>query len=247
MVRAAAQDGDRADHCRVRRQHPAVPLRAAAVLPGFRAPGADGRPEAGRRRVVVQYRRAGQTTGGAAQAAGGHRQLCGLCGYRVAALLPAAGPAVAGRQLCPVRRAGQIDGRARTAAQLADRYRRPAVPRLARPRHAPGKRPTRGLPGAVPGDRRAYREGARPGPRSGRQGAREPARGKRAPGLGGAKQGGVPGHRSGPRPRPWREHRAPVELLAQLADRHHGQPVPRGQRTDRDPAARHAERAWRPG
>ena len=42
-----------------------------------------------------------------------------------------------------------------------------------------------------------------------------------------------------PRPGLGRKHRASVELPAKLADRHHGQPVPRRQRTDRDPATRH--------
>ena len=80
-------------------------------------------------------------------------------------------------------------------------------------------------------------------PRGGGQGAREQPRGQRTPELGRAEQGGLPEHRSGARPRPGREQCRPVELPAEFADRLQRQPVPRGQRADRDPPARHGARA----
>ncbi len=82
-----------------------------------------------------------------------HRQLRGLRRYRLAALLPAAGPAVASNEFRPVRRAHRQRRVARSAAQLADRTLARGFQQPARSRHAAGEWPASGLSGAVSGHR----------------------------------------------------------------------------------------------
>ena len=59
--------------------------------------------------------------------------------------------------------------------ELADQRRRPAVPRTAAARDAPGERPAGRLSGAVPRVRRTHRPRARAGQAGRGEGAREPA------------------------------------------------------------------------
>lgn len=99
--------GDCRDHCPVRVLADDVPLRAAAVLPGFDPAGTDGGHRAGRGRIAALDPGPGREAGEAAVQPRGHRQLRVLRGHRFAALLPAAGPAAAGHQLRPVRGTGQ--------------------------------------------------------------------------------------------------------------------------------------------
>ncbi len=95
--------GDAGDPGRVRRVGAAVPLRAAAVLPGLDPAGADGRPGAGRRRLAEGHPARGLCPGSRAGQAQGSGQLRRVRRHRFAALLPAARPETAADQLRPVR------------------------------------------------------------------------------------------------------------------------------------------------
>src|SRR5690606_33766038 len=78
---------------------PAVlPLRSPAVLPGFAAAGADGRPRARRGCLAARHRRRRAPPGSLAGRTHGHRQPRRLRRDRLPALLPAAGPAAAADQ-----------------------------------------------------------------------------------------------------------------------------------------------------
>lgn len=94
--------------------------------------------------------------------------------HRLAPLLPAAGPAVAGGQLRPGGGAGQGPGEPRGAAQVADRADERGLPAPAQPHQSPGERAAGGLSGAVPGFRRGHPAGSRTGAQGRRQDAREP-------------------------------------------------------------------------
>ncbi|KAG1605593.1 hypothetical protein G6F46_013639 [Rhizopus delemar] len=120
----------------------------AAVLPGFDPAGADGGHRAGRGRVASLDPGPGREAGKAAVQPRRHRQLRVLCRHRLAALLPAAGPAAAGDQLRPVRGAGQGHQVARKHPRLAAARGDPEVPGCADARDPPGERPAGRLPGA---------------------------------------------------------------------------------------------------
>ena len=224
-----------------------VPLRAAAVLPRFDPAGTDGRHGAGRRFLAAFHPGPGRETGEAAGRAHRHRQLRRLRRHRFAAVLPAAGPAAAASQLRPVRGHRQGPAGARGLAPLDDRRGRPAVPAAAVPRHPPGERPAGRLPDPVPRRRRAHRPGPGAGQAGRRAGARQSRRHQRQPGLGRTQQGRAPGHRPGPRARAGREHRGRLALPHQFAVGLARQYLSRGQRADRDPAARSRRGARAPG
>src|SRR5690606_252878 len=118
---ALAQDGDRAYRPGLLRLAGAVPLRAAAVLPGFDPAGADGGPGAGRGRLAARHRGGRAPAGGEAGRTRGRRELRRLHRQRLAALLPAAGPEAATGQLRPVRAADAGHRIAGTGAGVADR------------------------------------------------------------------------------------------------------------------------------
>jgi hypothetical protein len=157
VVRGASQDRDRADRGAVHRVGDAVPFRAAAVLPGLRATGVDGRPEAGRRRV------AGNTTAEVKRLEALLKEHAGIDNYvayvgtgspRFYLPLDQQLPAASFAQFVVLAKTS----RSARACALADRNPQRAIPGPALAGHAPGKRPAGGLPGAVPRHRRAHRE-----------------------------------------------------------------------------------------
>ena len=168
----------------------AVPLRAAAVLPGVDAARADRRPAPRRRLVVRRVARGGE------EARSLPRQEPGIENYVDATSATAARASTCrSTSSCSSRTSRSSSSwRRATRDREAVRTRLLAlfderIPEPARPRVAPGERPAGRLPGAVPRLRRGHAEGARDRAAGRRGDAREPDTRERAVRLGRADQG----------------------------------------------------------